>query len=437
MTAGRIIFIVMLCVLCFGLVSWSWRRDRILGALTAAGLSLYVAGALATGIYLREVRGREYLAFDEMSYQLEAQAIVEGWRTGRLYEPKVSGGYPYINAAAVAVWGPSQVPMRLVNALTGVVVIALGFVLAEQLFGSVAAARTAACLLLFSPALTVWSFLNLKERLLGFGILLSLLCMTVLLQRWKWRWYLLFLASLALLGELRYYYAAVLGWLSIISYLTLAGIPWARRLATGTVLVVSVGLVLEIVAGTFLGWSMLNESRFRVRYVRSAPLTTVEAQAPQLTPAGAHVQQARKTPLAGVGVEPGRRLDDWRGFLNAVIFTAFGRFRPEQSVGRVLAIVLFPDWLLSLVLTPLAVWAVVEQTRTRRWGVLLPAGFVVVMLLGLAWVHGDEWTTYRLRLVYWPVLLILAGGGIASTPWLRWWSAAVIPRGRKCQNFCV
>jgi hypothetical protein len=35
------------------------------------------------------------------------------------------------------------------------------------------------------------------------------------------------------------------------------------------------------------------------------------------------------------------------------------------------------------------------------------------------WVHGEEWTTYRFRNLYWPVLLIFVAGGLSRT--YDWW----------------
>ena len=96
----------------------------------------------------------------------------------------------------------------------------------------------------------------------------------------------------------------------------------------------------------------------------------------------------------------------------SVFFVALGRFDPRGSAGRVMSLILMPEWLLGFVLWPLACAGVAAALARRETAVALPAAFVLALVGLFAWTHGDDWTTFRLRSVYWPELLVLAAGGV-------------------------
>jgi hypothetical protein len=37
--------------------------------------------------------------------------------------------------------------------------------------------------------------------------------------------------------------------------------------------------------------------------------------------------------------------------------------------------------------------------------------FIAELVLVLAYTHGDDWTTFRFRMMYWPLYLMLAAAG--------------------------
>jgi hypothetical protein len=93
-------------------------------------------------------------------------------------------------------------------------------------------------------------------------------------------------------------------------------------------------------------------------------------------------------------------------------FVLVGRFVANGQAGRLSEWITTPEWLLNLILLPLAVWASVKAVRHRDEVVLITGTFVVAMIALLVVTHGDDWTTYRFRTIYWPAYLVIAGVGI-------------------------
>jgi hypothetical protein len=59
--------------------------------------------------------------------------------------------------------------------------------------------------------------------------------------------------------------------------------------------------------------------------------------------------------------------------------------------------------------------------RRGQFAVLIPAAYVGAIMALFTWLHGEEWTTYRFRNLYWPVLLIFVAGGLSWA--YDWWAA--------------
>src|SRR4051812_19726972 len=127
--ALRAVYVAVLIVLSLGLLTVSFRRDRYLAWLVAVGLLVYTVGGLAFGRYLHEVRGRDYFAPDEQAFQAEGSRILSEWRRGHSYAASIAGHWPHVNAAVMALWGPSITPMRLLNGLAAAASIAATYVL--------------------------------------------------------------------------------------------------------------------------------------------------------------------------------------------------------------------------------------------------------------------------------------------------------------------
>jgi hypothetical protein len=402
--AGQALFIILLVVVFGCVVRAAFRRDGLLGWLVCAAAVTYVTGALLIGIYLQVVRGRNYLAPDEVAYQQEGALIVEGWKTGVPHVPVIAGGYPYWNAAVILLWGGSPLPLRLANAVAGTAGVLFAFVLAHQIFKDRFTARLGAAFVAVSPSLMIWGAQNLKERPLGVLVMMSLVAAVTLAQFWSWRRLALFAASLVLLGELRHYYAAMIGWIAI-AVAGAAAWPdaqWRNRAIRLAALIGAVGFALQLVTGTFLASGMRHETI--MRYVRMSDSVALPTNAAglgyRMGETGGRPERVQPQP-AGAWVRNG-----W--------FVLFGRFEPVAGAGPVMAVVMAFEWLLSFLLVPLVVYSVWDGLRNGHHLILIPAGFVTAMVLLLTYTHGDPWSTIRFRAVYWPVFLILASGGIAA-----------------------
>jgi hypothetical protein len=82
---------------------------------------------------------------------------------------------------------------------------------------------------------------------------------------------------------------------------------------------------------------------------------------------------------------------------------------------------LLPEALWSVLLIPLAAAGFVAGIRRGQLAVLIPAAYIGAIMALFTWLHGEEWTTYRFRNLYWPVLLILVAAGITWA--YEWWGA--------------
>jgi 4-amino-4-deoxy-L-arabinose transferase-like glycosyltransferase len=384
--------------------------DRLLFWIVAGALVLYVAGGIAFGAYLRDVRGRDYFAPDERAFQAEGQNINRGWRLGDTHVPSISGAWPYVNAAVVHLWGVSLTPMRLLSALSGVIGIVAAFALARVQFDSLQTARLAAVFVLLSPSLFIWSLTNLKERTLSAAITVAVLCAVLLVRRWSIGRWVLLLTSLVVLGELRHYYAVIVGWLTLAAFVFLNNLAWRRRAGALVALLLSMGWVLQLVTGTFLGLSLDDETV--VRYVIAEPAWPgARAQVPASAPA------SPATTYSAIGQTTGAAApvsNDGRHLAASLLFVLFGRFEGRHGAGETLARVMWPEWLASFALAPLALLGLWRALRERHFEVLLPAAFIAIVVALLAWTHGDDWTTFRFRALYWPLYLVIAAHGVTA-----------------------
>jgi hypothetical protein len=108
-------------------------------------------------------------------------------------------------------------------------------------------------------------------------------------------------------------------------------------------------------------------------------------------------------------------------------FVLFGRVRARSDGGQFSSVFLLPEALWSVLLIPLAAVGILAGLRRGQLAVLIPAAYIGAIMALFTWLHGEEWTTYRFRNLYWPVLLILVAGGIT---WVyEWWAARRLTRG--------
>ncbi|MGH9340441.1 MAG: hypothetical protein ACRD1R_12845 [Acidobacteriota bacterium] len=395
MSLAQVVYILTWLGLTMALLFWAICRDRVLGMAVAISILMRLTGIVAIGPYLQEVRGREYIAEDEPGYQNAGLQILARWDGGIYYhdnfstkkELSISGGYSYWNALLIAIWGPSLVAPRIANAAVATAGIALSYLIAAHLFSGLWPSRLAALALTFSPSLLVWSLTNLKETFLAVGIMAVALAALRLVRRPATGNVLMLLLTLLLLGSVRHFYAAVLGWLSLLAYLFLAESSGLRKVITSISLGLLMGGVLFAVSGSFLALDLIGETQ--IRYIVREDIRSATVQYVEFPP-------NPRTVLANLP------------------YVLFGRFSSRGETGGVMALVFMPEWILSFVLIPLACCGTVRSVRQGNRAALIPAGFASVVFVILAWLYGDPWTIYRFRTTIWPLVLILAAGGFCS-----------------------
>lgn len=395
MTLGQFAYLIVIAEISLALLCWSLRRDRVFGHIVMASLILRLLGSVAVGEYLQQVRGREYLAGDEPAFQEMGVEILNEWESGGIqvqYEDgyqigAMRGIYSYWNALVIWFWGPSLVPMRLANSLVATLGVIFAFILGQRLFPGRLAARIAALLVAFSPSLLIWSFSNLKETFLWVGILATVISFLAIVDRWSWKTVGVFLASLTFLAGVRHYQAVVLVWLSPLGYLVCANMPLRRKIFRIGLIVAFVSLVFYANGGEYASVLISTAGEIKARYVAA---------------------EGREADVEYVKFPPDPRL-----VISNLPFVLFGRFDAGAGSAQFMSLLLFPEWVANFLITPLAFWAAIVACRQKRYGVLYPVLFICFMMLLLAWLHGDVATTYRHRSHYWPLLLVLAGGGLS------------------------
>jgi hypothetical protein len=388
MPAGPIVYLLCLALVSAILVGLGYRRDRVLGVILLISLAMRFTGSILFGLYL-DSQGREFFADDEMGYVRAGELILAEWESNVTYElpyqeHAIYGSYSFWNAFLIWMWGPSLLPMRFANGVVGTTGAFIAYLLAQRLFADSRASRWAALLVAFSPSLVIWSLTNLKETFIGVSAAATVLAGFLSLSRLGWRNVVMFLASLLVLGSVRRYYAVILSWLTILVYLLYPKMRFRFKMIGLLSLTISTSLALLLLTGSLMGAGLTTETLGR--YIVTEGYADAEVEYLEFPP------------------DPVQLLSNLPSVL-------FGRFDSRAGVGQLMSLLLFPEWLATFLLIPLACWGLVTAVKRGRYEALLPAGFICVMMLVLAWIHGDIWTTYRFRASYWPLLLVLAAGG--------------------------
>ena len=107
------------------------------------------------------------LAPDEETYAQEGWQLALWWSGETFVRPwRMSADQPmayfYLNGAFFSLFGHTQVPIKIVNALVGAFSCRYLFLLARDLYGA-AVARRAALLFEFFPSLVLWSTVNIRD----------------------------------------------------------------------------------------------------------------------------------------------------------------------------------------------------------------------------------------------------------------------------------
>jgi len=273
--------------------------------------------------------------------------------------------------------------------------------------------------------LILYSWANLRDRWIGVAGLLVLIAIVLATQRLTWRRAVALMASIVVLGELRHYWATLLGYLAIAGcFLTEAS--WWRRLSNTVLVTLVVGVALWSVTETFLGLGIRFETPTKYvtlvpRILRpAAPAQAGESLRPDTSggedAVGSSGAKPAAPPSSGPTLGEAQAATKPKSVSEAmrnIGFVLFGRVRARADGGQYASLFLLPEALWSLLLFPLAIVGVVFAVRGGQRIALVPAAYVCAIVAVLSWLRGDDWNTYRFRGLYWGVLLVFAAGGLS------------------------
>jgi len=254
----------------------------------------------------------------------------------------------------------------------------------------------------------------------------------LLLERFSWLRLIALGVALVVLGELRHYWGALLGWISIAGYILFAAPPLRARAMYATAVVLVVGTALWISTDTFLAYSMRGETA--MRYVSSPPAAPSDSPQAPASPGGAAGSgeagsRAKTGSTAQAGASEADEAMPWSGpalgvpvparpatlreALGNLRFVLFGRVRPRPDGGQFASKFLLPEALWSYLLFPIALAGFIEALRRGRRAAWVPAAYAGALIGVLTYLRGDDWNTYRFRGLYWTVVLVFAAGALA------------------------
>ncbi|MEO6237505.1 MAG: hypothetical protein ABIQ52_10950 [Vicinamibacterales bacterium] len=418
----------------------SFRADRFLGWIVLFALCVNVSGATAIGWWAERVHGRNYMSPDEVGYLWEGERLLLARRTGDTSFVRATVGiFAPINGAVMAVAGPGYKPMRVTTALVGAIGVAAAFWLALLLYRSQVTARIAAFLCATSPLMILFSWSDLRERWIATAATLVLVAGVLTIQRPTVRRVLGLMAAVWILTELRHYWGTLAAYLVIAGSLLFGAPRWSRRIGNTAIVATAMGLALWVVTESFLGLGIRHETVRK--YIAVAPTEAGQSgsarastsDSPGAQPGsrstaasmrnGAAADAGRAIPYSGptLGVPAPARRPTLKELAGNLMFVLFGRVRARVDGGQFASVFLLPEALWSVLLIPLAVAGFVVAVRRGQLAVLIPAAYVAAIMALFTWVHGEEWTTYRFRNLYWPELLVLVAGGVTWA--YEWWAA--------------
>lgn len=149
--------------------------DLVARPSTAAGEAAFLRRLILAGFVLRVLLAlvlewtgySRSLAPDEETYSLEGWQMALWWSGDTFVAPwRLSAdqpmGYFYLNGAFFWLFGHTQIPIKIANALVGAYSCRYLYLLARDLYG-VPVARRAAVLFEFFPSLVLWSTVNIRD----------------------------------------------------------------------------------------------------------------------------------------------------------------------------------------------------------------------------------------------------------------------------------
>ncbi len=355
---------------------------------------LVVVGFLlraALGLVLHWTGYSRMLAPDEQTYMEDGWAIAQYWSGDTVSKPwrYLSGqpvGYFQLNAFFFVLFGPTEVPIKIINALVGAITVRYVYLIAREL-SDAAAARRAAILACVLPSLVLWAAVNIRDVWVIF-LLVFASWQGLQLQNWGSRrpvvWYAI---TVFLLSRLRDY----LVYIALVPPIVALLIGHRGRLGRNFLLASAIAL-----GGLF----MLEQGIVGERTQSRLSLEGIAQLRQDMATGGSAFERGADISTPG------------RAVLFLPIGLAYFLFSPfPWQITSVLKVIALPEMLLLYYLVPSVVrglrWVVRERFRASLQMLLLTALITVSYALG----SGNVGTMYRHRAQAIVFVLILAAIG--------------------------
>lgn len=357
--------------------------------------------------------GDGFLGYDERGYDAVSWALAQQWRGVGEGVPAgwehIVNLYTYLGAAIYYVAGHNPLPMKVLNALFGAVVVVFVYLIAWRLFGRLASLLGGLAALLF-PSTFLWSLINAKDTLFMVGVMVTLWALTELIATANWRLLVPFALGFALMGALRDYVQAMMG---MIAPLTFALQPRPAFPAKWRYAAVVLGMCLLMLWGgggsQWLGISPARVNQQRSCAAINAESSFAEGNNEEALANCAAVAQGESLEMSGKSVV---ELIQW--LPNGAVHVLAAPF-PWQAT-RAVERAALPDVLAWYLAVILAVVALVTTWRSspRYIQILLYIGAVALML---SLTQGNLGTLVRHRGMLIAPTLVLSGAGAAYLVW--------------------
>lgn len=392
---------------------WSVLRGRISFVL-ALVLVAFVLRAIAAVVLegaLIAAGGDGFIALDDRAYNQVAWQQAQAWRgVGPGVHPReryLLNVYTYTEAALYLATGHQPLAMKLLNCLFGALTAGLIYLTARRLFSHLAACLSGIAAAFF-PSTFLWSTTNLKDAMFLFFLALILWLLTWLVLTARQRLIVPLLVTLAIIGGLRIYIQALLAIVIPGTVLLQSGARFARKWATGALLMIGCAAALWLSGGArwVVGYLPFIDQQ---RYLAAAGANS------------AYVPTPGPTERVGVGESsPAPATRSLRGLITwlptGLVYALAAPF--PWAAQRTVERITIPEVLLWYVALALATIAIaVHWRRWQSYAHLL--GFIGSLLLLLALTQGNLGTLVRQRGMAIPFTLVFSGEG-AAWLWSRW-----------------
>ncbi len=193
----------------------------------------------------------QFFGPDAAGYDRRAWLLAQNWRSGDV-ALSGRGGYDYLVMIVYVIFGHTPIGAKVVNGILGTHTAVFIYLIARDIFGR-KVARTSFVLVAFFPSLLLWSSLMLKDALVMFMITLTIWSAMKLHRRFRIRYVVIILASMAYLTNIRYYIASLIMAAIISSFLVQPLRRLIRSIFVGLVLAILFAVVWQYALGNTEG----------------------------------------------------------------------------------------------------------------------------------------------------------------------------------------